>query len=383
LPPGFAATPAVLAFGGELKAAFCLVQDGKAILSQHQGDLENPKAFDDYCENLTLYREMFDHAPELLAADLHPEYLSSKLARERSSAKNLPLIEVQHHHAHIASCLAENAWPLDAGPVLGIAFDGLGWGADGTFWGGEFLVADYRDCARVGHLLPVAMPGGVRAVLEPWRNLHAQLCSAGLGKSDSITDVFPSLAGKPLHLIEQMIERRINAPLASSCGRLFDAVAAALDICRDRQGYEGEAAARLEALATGADLSDGYPFDVIEIDRGLVLDPAPLWRAIADEFTGGTQRAAISARFHSGLAQATAAMAVRLAARHRLGAVALSGGCFQNRILFEFVLSQLQQSGLRVLTHSRVPGNDGGIALGQAVIAAARAGTATTQPGSF
>ena len=163
LPAGFAAAPEILAFGGELKATFCLVKDGQAILSQHQGDLEHPAAFADYRRNLSLYGDLFEHRPAALAADMHPEYLSAKLARERAMAA-LPLIEVQHHHAHIAACLAENGRPLVAAPVLGIALDGFGWGDDGTIWGGEFLLADYRGYKRLAALAPVPLPGGAAAI---------------------------------------------------------------------------------------------------------------------------------------------------------------------------------------------------------------------------
>ena len=182
LPPGFAAAPDLLAAGGELKATFCLVKDGAAILSQHIGDLEDARTFDDYRTGIAHYAALFDHVPIAIAADLHPEYLSSKYARETG----LRLIEVQHHHAHVAACLAENGRPLDAPPVLGIVLDGLGWGDDGTIWGGEFLLADYRESRRVGTFKPVAMPGGAAAVREPWRNLYAHLLAAGL-KPDQAT----------------------------------------------------------------------------------------------------------------------------------------------------------------------------------------------------
>ncbi len=248
LPAGFAGAPDLLAAGGELKATFCLLKDGAAILSQHIGDLEDARTFDDYRTGIAHYAALFDHAPAAVAADLHPEYLSSKYARETG----LRLIEVQHHHAHVAACLAENGRALDAPPVLGIVLDGLGWGDDGTFWGGEFLLADYRDAERLGMFKPVAMPGGAAAVREPWRNLTAHLLAAGLRPH------------RHHPLLESMIRGGVNAPLASSCGRLFDAVAAALGICAERQGHEGEAAARLEALACeptlSADDAQAYSF---------------------------------------------------------------------------------------------------------------------------
>jgi hydrogenase maturation protein HypF len=352
LPRGFEDAPQILALGGELKAAFCLVKDGDATLSQHQGDLEQAPAFADFRKNLALYQDLFAHHPVAVAVDTHPEYLSSKLGR----AMELPLVEVQHHHAHIASCMTENDWPLDGGKVLGIALDGLGYGEDGTIWGGEFLLADYRGFERLAWLKPVAMPGGAQAIREPWRNLAAHL--------EDGAEPFGPLIGKPLATIAAMIRNGTNAPLASSCGRLFDAVAAALGLCDGAQAYEGDAASRLEALAQTATPDFGYDFTF----DGRVLDPAPMWRALRDDLLRGTDAARIAARFHEGLASALVGVAVTTGA----ATVALSGGCFQNRLLFERTLRGLEEADLRVLTHARVPANDGGLALGQAAIAAAR-----------
>lgn len=363
LPPGFAAAPDLLAAGGELKATFCLVKDGAAILSQHIGDLEDARTFDDYRTGIAHYTALFDHVPIAIAVDLHPEYLSSKYARETG----LRLVEVQHHHAHVAACLAENGRPLDAAPVLGIVLDGLGWGDDGTIWGGEFLLADYRESRRVGTFKPVAMPGGAAAVREPWRNLYAHLLATGL-KPD-----------RPHALLDAMIRNDVNSPMASSCGRLFDAMAAAMDICRDRQGHEGEAASRLEALVfeetlLAEDDALAYSF-AIELDSfpnpGCV-DPRPMWHAVLADLNRGTPPAVIAARFHKGLALAVVAMTHAVAQYACFDTVALSGGCFQNVVLFEQTERRLRDAGFAVLTHSLVPANDGGLALGQAAIAAAR-----------
>ena len=235
LPAGFARAPDLLAFGGELKATFCLLKDGFAILSQHQGDLEEPTTFEDYEKNLELYAAMYEHRPQLLAVDLHPDYLSSKLARHRAAEDRLPIEEVQHHHAHVASCMAENGVGLDTPPVLGIALDGLGLGDDGTIWGCELLLADYRTYQRLGTLKPVAMPGGAQAVREPWRNTYAHLVAAigwkqCAGRFASL-DLCRYLDQKPLETVDRMLERGLNSPLATSCGRLFDAVAAAVELC--------------------------------------------------------------------------------------------------------------------------------------------------------
>ncbi len=382
LPEGFAPAPPVLAYGGELKATFCLLADGKATLSQHIGDLGNAATFDDFRANLALYAALFDHAPAVLAADSHPEYHSARLARERAGAEGLPLVEVGHHHAHIAACLAENGRALDAPSVLGIALDGIGWGADDTAWGGEFLLADYRNCARLAALKPVAMPGGDRAAREPWRNLYAQI-AASMGwdafrAQFGTLDLYRILEEKPHATIDAMIRGNFNAPLGSSCGRLFDAVAAALGLCADRQGHEAEAASRLEAIVDETTLRDeadvrAYPFAMAQLASGLpMLDPAPMWRALFADLAAKIPAAIIAARFHKGLAIAVAAMANRLAGAHAFDTVALAGGCFQNAILHEEIAARLTARRFTVLTHGRVPANDGGIALGQAAVAAAR-----------
>lgn len=395
LPPGFQKTPELLAFGGELKATFCLVKDGQAILSQHQGDLENVAAYDDYAKNLRLYQKLFDHAPVALVADRHPEYLSSKLAREWSRAKALPLIEAQHHHAHVAACLVDNDYPLDAPPVLGVVLDGLGWGDDGTIWGGEFLLADYRRYDRLGLFKPVAMPGGAQAVREPWRNLYAHLMAQmtwrEFASNFSKLEIHADLAARPRATLDAMIRDGVNSPLASSCGRLFDAVAATLNLSRERQAYEGEAGARLEALVDRSvlrqeDESLAYPFAIAKPPNGgsFHIEPAMMWRALLGDLMLNTPAPIISARFHKGLAMAIVAMAIKLARREsergpRFQTVCLSGGCFQNRILLEEVIGRFERAEFNTLSHSQVPANDGGLALGQAAIGAAQMIDASNQ----
>jgi hydrogenase maturation protein HypF len=390
LPNGFEAAPELLAMGGELKSTFCLVKDGAAILSQHQGDLEEIRTFDDYRRNLRLYTELFDHAPVALVADRHPEYLSSKLARESAVADGLALIEVQHHHAHVASCLAENGHPLDAPAVLGIVLDGLGWGDDDRLWGGEFLLADYRCYQRLGTFKPVALLGGAQAAREPWRNLYAHLMAQmqwpEFAMNFDSLELHSYLATKPRPTLDTMIRNGVNAPPASSCGRLFDAVAAALDICRERQGYEGEAAARLEAIVDQDTLDHeddalGYPLSIPHLrGSGLpYIEPLSLWNAVLGDLILNTPPPVMAARFHKGLAKSIAAMTRKLASSgedeagpRRFTTVVLSGGCFQNRILFEQVSRRLQNEDFTVLSHMQVPANDGGLALGQAAIGAAQ-----------
>lgn len=393
LPQGFERAPELLAMGGELKATFCLVKDGQAILSQHQGDLENAPTFDDYRNTLVLYGQLFDHTPSAFIIDSHPDYLSSKLGRAEAQRRALPLADVQHHHAHVAACLAENDYPLGAPAVLGIALDGLGLGDDGMLWGGEFLLADYYGYQRLATLKPVAMPGGAQAAREPWRNLYAHL-SAALGW-DTLTERYSGLklhaylGAKPRALLDAMIVKSINSPQASSCGRLFDAVAAALDVCRERQAYEGEAASRLEALARDALRFGGqdacaYPFTLsrLQKNRPLQLDPQPMWNALLCDLANEVPTSTIALRFHRGLAHAVVEtvqwLANNGADRALFKSVALSGGSFQNRILFETVTAALRDSGFTVFTHSEVPANDGGLALGQAAIGAARLMAATT-----
>jgi len=383
LPAGFEDAPDLLAFGGELKSTFCIVKNAAAILSQHQGDLEDVSTFEDYQKNLHLYSKIYDHRPRLLVADMHPEYLSAKLAKQRAADENLPLVEVQHHHAHIASCMLENGITLDAPPVLGVAIDGLGFGEDGTIWGGEFLLADYRGYRRVAAFKPVAMVGGVQAIREPWRNTYAHLVAGpGWGyfaEKFSALELYRYLKTKPLATIDRMLDTGLNVPLASSCGRLFDAVAAALGLCADRALFEGQGAMELEALAESwrpSAADSPYRFMITEQPSGLLyLESSPMWVALLDDLSQRMPPAQIAARFHQGLARGIRDMIARIrssATVDRADRIALSGGCFQNKLLLEEVVRLLESDGLRCLLQRKVPNNDGGLALGQAAIAAAR-----------
>ena len=388
LPPGFEKAPDLLAYGGELKATFCLVKDGAAVLSQHQGDLEELATFEDYQKNLQLYARLYDHQPQLLVCDRHPEYLSTKLAQENARTLGLPLIQAQHHHAHIASCLAENSIPPNAPPVLGIALDGLGWGDDGTIWGGEFLLADYRSYQRLGSFKPVATIGGTQALRQPWRNTYAQIM-ATLGwdrfaEKFADLELYDYLHRQPLQTIDQMLKKGINVPLGSSCGRLFDAVSAAVGLCRDRALFEGQGAIALEMAVDKKLLrnrNEGltYPFEISYLpDTDLAyIEPAPLWEALLGDLLARTPIPVMAARFHGGLANIIIEMVQKLshhcAREHSpFTTVALSGGCFQNKLLLEQVTHRLEASGFRCLSQSLVPSNDGGLALGQALIAASQ-----------
>ena len=379
LPEGFSQNLELLALGAEQKNTFCLVKNGRAIVSQHMGDLEDASTHADVARNLELYQNLFDHSPSLIAVDKHPQYLSTQRGYEMAGDR--PVIEIQHHHAHIASCLAENGRPLAADPVLGIALDGTGLGDDGTIWGGEFLVCDYSGYRRVGCLKPVALPGGAAAVKAPWRNLYAQLMAqmgwGELSMNFSELEIFKRLMDLPRDTLDAMIATGTNAPLASSCGRLFDAAAALVGLAWDKQNYEGEAAILFEAVLDHDALNEpvdlAYPFSIPLMDGDGIpyIEPLAVWRAMLGDLVLDTPIGVMSARFHRGLANAIVAMALRLTKDTTIDTVALSGGCFQNATLFQLVHRSLEEEGLTVLSHSQYPANDGGISLGQAVIALA------------
>ena len=379
LPEGFAKDIQVLALGSEQKNTFCLVKDGQAIVSQHMGDLEDAATHADVAHNLDLYGRLYDHAPTVLAVDQHPQYLSTRRGFEMAGER--PVIEVQHHHAHIASCLAENQRPLNAAPVLGIALDGTGYGDDGTIWGGEFLICDYSGYRRAGSFKPVALPGGAAAVKQPWRNAYAHLMAEmGWGEfSMNFADleVYRRLNDMPRDTLNAMMETGTNTPLASSCGRLFDAAAVIAGIAWDAQNYEGEAAQLFEAAIEPAALDEpldlAYPFSVpLSGGTGLpYIEPVAVWRAMLGDLVLKTPVGVMAARFHRGLANAIIAMAQRITHDTEIDTIALSGGCFQNATLFELVHQGLESSGLKVLSHSKFPANDGGISLGQALVALA------------
>jgi hydrogenase maturation protein HypF len=354
----------VLAVGAELKNTFCLATGDQVIISQHIGDLENAETLRSFTEGIEHLGRLFGIVPAVVAHDLHPEYLSTKYALDLASTElaEVDLVGVQHHHAHIASCLADNG---EAGPVIGVAFDGTGYGPDGTIWGGEFLVAGLAKYERVGHLAPVPLPGGAAAIRQPWRMAAAYLARAGVAPE--------SLAVTTRHedqwaAVTAMARKGVNAPLTSSAGRLFDAVSALLGV-RDTINYEGQAAVELEQLADPSErdsyraaLSPGEPFQVAGAD---------LVRAAAGDLSRGVPPAVIAARFHHGVAGVIEEACVVVRDQRGLGTVALSGGVFQNLLLLSETVARLEARGFRVLTQAQVPCNDGGISLGQAVVAAA------------
>lgn len=374
LGEGLSSSDNILAMGGELKNTFCLLQQGRAVLSQHMGDLEDVATYRDYLHNLELYRNLYDFEPDLIVVDKHPNYLSTQYGRQLAAETGVKLIEVQHHHAHIASVIAEHGRQPDAGKVLGIALDGLGFGEDGTIWGGEFLLADYFGFERLAWFEPAPMLGGAKAMEEPWRNTLAHLFNTPgwqqVVDNYGELDLVRYLQGKPLETLRTMAEKGLNSPMASSAGRLFDAVAAALDVCREKAGFEGQAAIELEALASPfmereSDRAYGYEF------KDQCLSWKPLWQGVLDDLKTGTERGVIAVRFHLAVASAVATTAIELCSQYGLSTVAVSGGVFQNRLLLEKTVNLLAESDLEVLIPEAVPMNDGGLSLGQAAIGVA------------
>jgi hydrogenase maturation protein HypF len=355
----------VLACGPELKNTFCYGRGGHAIVSAHIGDLANYATFEAYTTGIQHLGRLLGITPEVVAYDLHPEYLSTKYAKDRSDVDGpVELVGVQHHHAHIASCLADNGV---AGPVIGVAFDGLGMGTDGTLWGGEFLLADLAGYDRRAHLEPVAMPGGAAAIRQPWRMAVSHLDAAYAGTIPAAAAV---LSRHPMWVDVLAAARAgVNAPLTSSMGRLFDAVSAVLGVC-DEISYEGQAAIELEQCA---DPSETGRYDwTIAPGPPLRINGARLVRTVLEDAASGAAVGTVTARFHNSVAQLVIDVCDQLRTTSGLGTVALSGGVFQNAWLLRMCTRGLLDAGFDVLTHHRVPANDGGISLGQAVVAGAR-----------
>jgi len=363
--------PGVLALGAELKNTFCLTRDRYAFVSQHIGDLENLETLNHLSATIQLYERLFRFAPEALACDLHPDYPATQYAQERARSQSLPLVQVQHHLAHIASCLADNDWPADGSPVIGVALDGTGLGDDGQIWGGEFLVADYNSAKRAGHLEYLPLPGGDSATRRPYRIALAYL-QALLGEVPRLP-AFELIAEDEHKNIQRMVTGEVNTPMTSSCGRLFDAVSALLGVCCETS-YEAQAAIELEMAARNIDPEDAapYPFALDMTPDGGILRLRSTLLNVVDDLRGGQAVSEISARFHKTVAAMVSAMASVIRERQQLNTVALSGGCFQNRLLLNLCVHRLKAEHFDVLVHRQVPSNDGGISLGQAVVAARR-----------
>ncbi len=357
--------PCVLAVGAELKNTICLTRSDRAYLSHHIGDLKNQQVVDSMKQAVHHFQGLLEVKPTMIAHDLHPDYLSTHVAGEL--AGELPLVAVQHHHAHLSSCLVDNG---QRGPAIGVIFDGVGYGTDGNIWGGEFLVGDLNDFQRLGHLAYRPMPGGDAATKEPWRMAVSYLNTV-FGSELPELEVFRQIDSSALKLLLQMIEKGINSPLTSSVGRLFDAVAALIGL-RCKVSYEGQAALELEMLIDGDSAAEpAYSFLITETDGMLQVDPTPMIRQLVNDLAGQVTAAQISARFHNGLAQMVLDVCRTIVVEQGRLPVALSGGVFQNRYLTELTAKLLRQEGFEVLLHRQVPPNDGGLALGQAAIAGA------------
>ncbi|MGB9206297.1 MAG: carbamoyltransferase HypF [Terriglobales bacterium] len=371
------ALPPVLAVGGELKNTICLTKGRHAFLSQHIGDLENLESYNFFAEAVEHLQRILEIEPRVIAYDLHPNYFSTRWAQARDGVEK---VGVQHHHAHVASCMAENG--LDGKEkVIGFALDGTGYGTDGHIWGGEVLLADYVGFERAAHLAYVPMPGGEAAIREPWRMALSYLTRSGLKLGD-----LPSVSrvqAKKAELVLRMLEKNVNCPLTSSCGRLFDAVAALLGV-RETVNYEAQAAIELEMLARDSADERPYSFALVEENKGAnvdgneaenqgwIIETEPLWQEILADLKQGVPASAISRRFHLGLVAVLAEVARRLRQRTAVDRVCLSGGSFNNLQLFERLQARLIEDGFLVFSHREVPAGDGGLSFGQALVAARR-----------
>ena len=355
-----AASQHLLGVGAEQKNAFCVAKDDHAWPSHHIGDLKNYETLQSLQTGIEHFERLFEVTPEVVVHDLHPDYLSTRYALGREDVK---LLSVQHHHAHLAATLAEHG---ETGPAVGAIFDGTGYGTDGTIWGGEILVGGLGQIGRSGRLRPIRLPGGERAIREPWRMACAWLTDMQV----ALPPAFEEIAQPRWNMVARMSIQGTGSPFTSSMGRLFDAVAAICGV-RLEVSYEGQAAVEFEALADRA-AADPYPLEFEHRGQSVALDPRPMIRAVLDDIAAGVPVPAISARFHAGLARATADVLVIVAARRGLQLAVLSGGVFQNRLLLELTMDALEQAGLRVLVPHALAPNDGQIAFGQVAVAAAR-----------
>ncbi|MTC49325.1 carbamoyltransferase HypF [Providencia alcalifaciens] len=361
LPAGFEHSPSILALGADLKNTFCLLRDKSAVLSQHLGDLDDVDIYQQYQESIVLFESIYRFKPEYIVGDMHPNYVSHRYGKVLSEQLHIPMIQVQHHHAHIAAAMIEHGIPLGDEKVIGVALDGLGFGDDNRLWGGECLLVDYHSSLHLGGLPPVAMPGGDLASRQPWRNLLAHLEKY---LPDWQTQPIASvLVPFPYPVLQKAILRGLNSPTASSAGRLFDAVGAALGICPEQTSWEGEAACQLEALALESRIQQ-HPVTMPLV--GNQLDLQTFWR---EWLAYHAPRAERAHAFHQALAQGFADLAIQQAKLHCIQKVVLSGGVFHNQLLRHLLIEKLQP--LEVLHARQLPMGDGGLALGQVAIAAA------------
>lgn len=353
----------LLACGAQLKNTFCLVEDERAWVSHHIGDLENYETFRSFREGIEHFEALFEVDPELVVHDLHPAYLSTRYALDGSGIETTG---VQHHHAHLAACLAEHG---RTGPAIGVIYDGTGYGTDDTVWGGEILFGDWAAFERVAHLWPCRLPGGEAAIREPWRMACAWLQRATDGEAGIPERIAPRVDAERWQLVATLARKGTASPVTSSMGRLFDAVSALCGV-RTSVSYEGQAAIELEGAAD-APTAEPYPFPLTE-DRPRRLDARPLVRAVLEDLRTGADAGRVASRFHRAVATVTARACEALATERAVETVVLSGGVFQNRMLTELTSGLLADAGLEVLVPRRLPANDGGISFGQAAVAVGR-----------
>ena len=358
------AVPSILATGPELKNTFCLTRQRYAFLSQHIGDMENYETLRSFEDGVTHFERLFRIRPEAIVCDSHPNYLSTRYALQRAEREKMPAFDVQHHHAHIAACMADNG--LDGGqPVIGLAFDGTGYGDDGAIWGGEFLVADYAGFERKYHLAYFPLPGGDAAIRRPARIALALLWSLGLDWEDALAPC-ADLCYEEKMALRIQLERNLNTVRTSSLGRLFDA-AAALAGVRQRVNYEAQAAMEFEAAVDPSE-SGAYRFQV----RDETVEVGDAVRALVADVHAGVSIPVIAARFHNGVAELSRQVCSEIRRQTGIGEVALSGGVWQNMVLLDRTTRLLSRDGFIVYLHRQIPANDGGLSLGQALIGAAR-----------
>jgi len=357
--------PKIFAAGAELKAAFALTRDDKIYLSQHLGDLQNYKTLENYRYEYDSLTRLLEIEPEAVVHDLHPDYGSSRFAQQ------LPIkdkLAVQHHHAHLAACMLENGLK---DPVIGLCFDGTGYGTDGNIWGSEFLVGDYKEFQRLAHFEYQPMPGGDKAAKEPWRMGLSYLYSAYNGEwNESGLKWLEEFNPADLTLIRQMLKQQINTPLTCGLGRLFDALYAILGHT-EKHCHEGKGGMMIESIANPM-IEDSYSMDIIDSPEGWLISPLPMVREICQDIHSSVRPSTIVGKFHQSLALISAQICSLIREKTNLTQVVLTGGCFQNALLTLKVKSMLQVMGFEVYTHSQVPPNDGGISFGQAGVALER-----------
>jgi len=361
MPKGFENAPNILAVGAELKNTFALVAGDQVIVSQHIGDLKNLEAFNDFQHNIELYKSLYDFQPGQIVCDKHPAYLSAIYAGKTG----LELVKVQHHHAHVAASLFEQQKDIVCKKVLGVVWDGIGFGTDNIAWGGEFLFADYKDFERVAHFDTVPLIGGDKAAAEPWRMAFAYLNKYQIKKPDIFV-------GKPGEQLATILESDLPQPETSAVGRLFDAVAFILGICGDGISYEAQAAIELENLATDSSSDTSYEFDLRTANDKIIIGTEPMWRGILYDLENAVPIEEVAYKFHLSLAKLLVKVCVSLKEIHEFEEIILTGGVFQNKLLLSLSLRLLKSENLKVFTPEKLPPGDACICLGQIAVCAAR-----------